>query len=154
MSEKNDIIEGPGFTIIDRRIGAKKTKEGSEEKTDKTETSKEAKSSVKKDIKEEKPGEEKRPREESSEKVPLPEVDFPSFIMSLSTSVFIHLGEIPDPTTNQKKIDLPLAKQTIDLISMLKEKTEGNRTEDEDRLMDELLYNLRMKFLALSNKNP
>jgi hypothetical protein len=81
-------------------------------------------------------------------------VDFPSFIMSLSTSVFIHLGEIPDPTTNQKSINLPLAKQTIDLIAMLKKKTEGNRTKDEDRLMDELLYNLRMKFLALSSKNP
>lgn len=154
MSEKDDIIEGPGFTIIDRRIGAKKTKEESADKTDETETSKDAKSSVKKGIEEEKSREREKPREEISEEVPLPEVDFPSFIMSLSTSVFIHLGEIPDPTSNQKSINLPLAKQTIDLIAMLKEKTEGNRTEDEDRLMDELLYNLRMKFLALSKKNP
>ena len=148
MSEKDDIIEGPGFTIIDRRIGAQKTKGGSADKADETEASKGEKSSLKKGIEEEKP------REEVSEEIPLPEVDFTSFIMSLSTSVFIHLGEIPDPTTNQKNINLPLAKQTIDLIAMLKEKTEGNRTEDEDRLMDELLYNLRMKFLAISKENP
>ncbi|MGA1842030.1 MAG: DUF1844 domain-containing protein [bacterium] len=154
MSEKDDIIEGPGFTIIDRRIGAKKTKERSGDKADETETSKDAKSSLKEGTEKEKPREREKPGEKVSEEIPLPEVDFPSFIMSLSTSVFIHLGEIPDPTTNQKNINLPLAKQTIDLIAMLKEKTEGNRTEDEDRLMDELLYNLRMKFLALSRENP
>lgn len=154
MSEKDDIIEGPGFTIIDRRIGAKKTKEEAVGKTGETETSRDTKSSLKKGSKEKEPREREKPREEISKEIPLPEVDFPSFIMSLSTSVFIHLGEIPDPTTNQKNINLPLAKQTIDLIAMLKQKTEGNRTKDEDRLMEELLYNLRMKFLALSNKNP
>ena len=82
----------------------------------------------------------------------MPEVDFPSFIMSLCTSVYIHLGEIPDPTTNQKEPNLPLAKQTIDLITMLKEKTEGNRTEDEDKLLDEMLYSLRMRYIAVLQK--
>ena len=154
MSEKDDIIEGPGFTIIDRRIGAKKTEKESGDKTIETETSKETKSSLKKGPEEEKTREGTMHQDENSEKADLPEVDFPSFIMSLSTSVFIHMGEIPDPTTNETRVNLPLAKQTIDLISMLKQKTEGNRTKDEDRLMDELLYNLRMKYLALSDKNP
>ena len=153
MSEKDDIIEGPGFTIIDRRIGAKKSKGEYTDETTKTKTSKDAKLSEEKEITEQESKEHKKPQDETSKEVPLPEVDFPSFIMSLSTSVFIHLGEIPDPTTNEKTINLPLAKQTIDLISMLKEKTEGNRSKDEDKLMDELLYNLRMKFLELSSQN-
>jgi hypothetical protein len=150
MSEKDDIIEGPGFTIIDRRIGAKKS-EG--QSADEAKTSQDDKSSVKEEVKEQESKAKEELKEETSGEIPLPEVDFPSFIMSLSTSVFIHLGEIPDPTTNEKAINLPLAKQTIDLISMLKEKTEGNRSKDEDKLMDELLYNLRMKFLELSNQN-
>jgi len=153
MSEKDDIIEGPGFTIIDRRIGAKKSSGESADNTDETKTSKEAKSSLKKGIKDQETRGQERSEGETSQEIPLPEVDFPSFIMSLSTSVFIHLGEIPDPTTNERSIHLPLAKQTIDLIAMLKEKTEGNRTKDEDNLMKELLYNLRMKFLELSSQN-
>lgn len=143
MSEKDDIIQGPGFTIIDRRIKSQKSTEGRKE--DKDTSSEKAQASG------EKAGTRK---DDEKEQAPMPEVDFPSFMMSLCTSVYIHLGEIPDPTTNQKETNLPLAKQTIDLITMLKEKTEGNRTEDEDKLLDEMLYSLRMRYLAMSQKRP
>jgi len=143
MSEKDDIIQGPGFTIVDRRIGAQKSEEG--HKKDKDTSSEKAQPS----------GEKTGTRKEAEkEEAPMPEVDFPSFIMSLCTSVYIHLGEIPDPTTNQKETNLPLAKQTIDLITMLKEKTEGNRTEGEDKFLDEMLYTLRMRYIAMSQKRP
>ncbi|MGA1796832.1 MAG: DUF1844 domain-containing protein [bacterium] len=143
MSEKDDVIQGPGFTIVDRRIGAQKSTEGP--KQDRDASSEKQKPSREKA--ETRKGEEK-------EQTPLPEVDFPSFIMSLCTSVYIHLGEIPDPTTNRKEPNLPLAKQTIDLITMLKEKTEGNRTEDEDKFLEEMLYSLRMRYIAVSQKRP
>jgi len=152
MSEKKeDVIEGPGFTIIDRRIGAKTSAGGSKTDTGKTEKGKTAQ---KHEGESGKTKEKEDLQAETSQEIPLPDVDFTSFMMSLCTSVFIHLGEIPDPTTNETHVNLPLAKQTIDLISMLKEKTEGNRTADEDKLMDEMLYTMRMKYLSASNQTP
>ena len=79
--------------------------------------------------------------------MPLPEVTFASFLISLSSSAFIHLGDIPDPTTGETKKDLPLAKQTIDLLGVLREKTRNNLQEDEEKLFDHLLYDLRMRFV-------
>ena len=79
---------------------------------------------------------------------------FSTFILSLSTSVLVNLGELPDPLKNENDVNLPLAKQTIGLIEMLMEKTKGNLTEDEDRLIDSMLYDLRMKYVeAAKNKN-
>ncbi len=83
----------------------------------------------------------------SAEEQPLPEVDFNSFIFSLSTSVLIQLGEIEDPFTQKSAKNLPLAKQTIDLIGMLKEKTKGNLTPQEERLIESILYDLRMRYI-------
>jgi hypothetical protein len=154
MSDKEDVIEGPGFTIIDRRIGAKKTEGDSAPKADKKASPGHDRASLKQEAQKKGTREKEKTEEKSSHEIPLPDVDFTAFVMSLCTSVFIHLGEICDPTTNQKCIDLPLAKQTIDIIAMLKEKTEGNRTKEEDQLIQEMLYNLRMQYLALSKKNP
>ncbi len=78
---------------------------------------------------------------------PLPEITFSSFLISLSSSAFIHLGDMPDPTTGQTAKNLPLAKQTIDLLGLLREKTRGNLQEDEERLFDHLLYDLRMRYV-------
>ncbi len=78
---------------------------------------------------------------------PLPPVDFSTFVSSLATSTLYHFGDIPDPQTNKRKKNLPLAKHTIDTIAMLKEKTKGNLTEEETRLIDEFLYNLRMRYI-------
>jgi hypothetical protein len=75
------------------------------------------------------------------------ELGFSTFILSLSTSALVHLAELPDPISNEKKINLPLAKQTIAIIEMLKEKTKGNLTEEEDQLIEDLLYDLRLKYV-------
>jgi len=78
---------------------------------------------------------------------PLPEVTFSSLIFSLSSTAFLHLGEIPDPGTGEKRKDLPLAKHVIDTIGMLKEKTEGNLTRDEKQLVDNILTDLRLRYV-------
>lgn len=82
---------------------------------------------------------------------PLPELNFSTFVFSLSTSALFHLGELPDPNTKQVCRNLPLAKQTIDILVMLKEKTVGNLDEEEDKLLTNLLYELRMKYVAVVN---
>ena len=79
-----------------------------------------------------------------------PTIDFASFVLSLATSAMMHMGEIPDPVTGRPVESLPAARQTIDVLYILKEKTKGNLTADEQRLMDSLLYELRLKFLAKS----
>ncbi|MCJ7749307.1 MAG: DUF1844 domain-containing protein [Desulfobacterales bacterium] len=81
------------------------------------------------------------------QEVPLPEISFINLIFSLSTSALIQLGEIQDPITQQLAKNLPLAKQTIDLIGMLKEKTKGNLTSDEEKVLENLLYDLRMRYV-------
>ena len=75
-------------------------------------------------------------------------VDFSSFVLSLATSAMAYLGEVPDPSTGKKVENLEGAKQMIDILSILKEKTQGNLESDEDRLLGSLLYELRMKYLS------
>ncbi len=76
---------------------------------------------------------------------------FTSFIMSLSTSALIYLGQVPDPVSGKTITDLMGARQTIDLISLLKEKTAGNLTPDEEGLIDGALYDLRMLFVKANS---
>jgi hypothetical protein len=81
----------------------------------------------------------------------LPPVEFTTFVLSLSHSALMHLGEAPDPETGgvvQK--NLLLARQTIDLIAMLEEKTKGNLTGDEERLLAQILFDLRMRYVEKS----
>ena len=75
------------------------------------------------------------------------QLTFSTFILSLCTSVLVSLGELPDPIKNDKQTNLPLARQTIGIIEMLTEKTKGNLTEEEERLMDSVLYDLRVKYI-------
>jgi hypothetical protein len=77
----------------------------------------------------------------------LPEIDFSTFVLSLTTSAMVHLGEAPHPDGATHN-DLPLAKQTIDILGMLKEKTAGNLSEEESRLLDEVLYDLRLRYVG------
>ena len=58
-----------------------------------------------------------------------------------------HIGEIPNPETGKTEKNLPLAKQSIDIIEMLKEKTKGNLDPEEEKLLDIVLYDLRMKYV-------
>jgi hypothetical protein len=78
---------------------------------------------------------------------PVPEITFSTFVYSLSTSVLVHLGEIPEPITEKMDKNLPLAKQTIDILGILQEKTKGNLTHEEENLLDSFLYDLRMRYV-------
>jgi hypothetical protein len=95
----------------------------------------------------------KKPRETTAEKKgdqtppPMPELTFSTFVYSLSTSVLVHLGEIPEPVTEKMEKNLPLAKQTIDILGILQEKTKGNLTPDEEDLLNGFLYDLRMRYV-------
>jgi hypothetical protein len=79
-----------------------------------------------------------------------PKLDFATFVLSLSHSALVHLGEAPHPDGDPPKKDLALARQTIDMLGMLEEKTRGNLTGDEERMLSQILYDLRMRFLELS----
>ncbi len=92
---------------------------------------------------------EKEKRENT--KVPLPEVTFATFILSLNTSALVHLGELPEPGKEKPECDLELARHAIDTIAMLKEKTKGNLTQEETALIDNILFDLRMKFVKKSS---
>ncbi len=95
-----------------------------------------------------KPEAEKREkREKREEPTPLPEINFATFVISLSSSALIHLGIAPDPMTGEQTKDLTIAKQTIDMLAMLQEKTRGNLTEEEAQLMESMLYDLRMRYV-------
>jgi len=86
-------------------------------------------------------------REEKAKRPPLPEVNFNSLVFSLSSSAFFHLGEIADPQTGKKEKDLPLAKHAIDTIDLLKQKTAGNLTEDEQKFIDAILDDLKLRYV-------
>jgi hypothetical protein len=83
----------------------------------------------------------------ATEESPLPEINFASFIFSLSTSAMYHFGDFPDPASGESRRNLPAAKQTIDILTILKTKTEGNLDENEKQLLDGMLYELRMRFI-------
>ena len=88
--------------------------------------------------------------EEGHENDPLPSIDFATFVLSLSHSALMHLGEAPHPDTNQIEANLPLAKQNIDLLVLFVEKTKGNLTGDEERLLAQVLFDLRMRYVERS----
>jgi hypothetical protein len=80
---------------------------------------------------------------------PLPHLSFSTFVFSLNSSALIHLGDYPDPVSGQVEPDLDLAKQTVDLLGLLKEKTRGNLTKEEEQLLDAILFDLRMRYVKL-----
>ena len=96
-------------------------------------------------------GSQHQDKKESSD-FKLPEPNFANFISSLASQVLVNLGELPHPITNKKEVNIEQAKYLIDVINMLQEKTKGNLTEDEQRLIDGLLYDLRMRFVGVASK--
>ena len=96
------------------------------------------------------PEEEKKERGEPAAE--FPEINFATFVFSLSSSVLIHLGLAPDPVTGEKKNELGLAKQTIDILGMLEEKTKGNLTNEEKQLMESILYDLRLRYVEAAKQ--
>ena len=81
---------------------------------------------------------------------PLPKINFATFVVSLNASALLHLGAIEDPTTGQTNKDLAMAKQTIDILSMLEEKTAGNLSTEEKNLLKNILYDLRIIYVKES----
>lgn len=79
------------------------------------------------------------------------QIDFPTFIFSLATSALIHSGYAPDSAGRAEKNE-ELAKQNIDLLGILKEKTKGNLTKEEEELMEGLLTQVRLKFVEAFKK--
>lgn len=81
----------------------------------------------------------------------LPAIDFVTFVLSLNHSALVHLGIAPDPGTGQLSKSLPLAKQTIDLLALMQEKTRGNLSGNEERTLENVLYELRLAFVAAAS---
>jgi hypothetical protein len=121
------------FTVRDKRFSAQKEGEKDSKVT------------------EEKQGEEFQRGGSPEQETVLPEINFINFLFSISTSALIQLGEIEDPISQQTAKNLPLAKQTIDLIGMLKEKTKGNLTPEEAKLIENILFDLRMRYVKATS---
>ena len=82
----------------------------------------------------------------------MPEVTFPAFIMSLNTSALYHLGEISDPATGKRITDLDLAKHAIDTLALIQNKTKGNLEKDEEELLKNILYDIKIRFVKAVKK--
>ena len=131
MPEKKD------FIIKDKRIFSEEDQD--KKKAEKAESSgKEAKAQESQDA---------AASEEAEASYQLPAINFPTFIFSLNSSTLVHLGIIDDPASGKKVKNLSLAKQTIDILGMLEEKTRGNLTKDEESMLKNILYDLRMLYV-------
>lgn len=86
-------------------------------------------------------------KEQNSPYDTLPKVDMNTFLLSLSSSAMVHLGEVPEPESGNTNINLGMARHTIDVLGMLEEKTQGNLTSDEEELLKNILFELRMKYV-------
>jgi hypothetical protein len=138
MAEKEK-EEKKSFRVVDKRVSAQE--EEQKEKPKKRSKGKKKKEAQPKETKEAKQ------KTQEEQPPPLPEVSFATFIYSLSTSALVHLGEIPEPITEKMDKNLPLAKQTIDILGILQEKTKGNLTQEEENLLNNFLYDLRMRYV-------
>lgn len=87
---------------------------------------------------------------ESSQTAPSPPVTFSSFVISLGSSSLMLMGEQLDPQQPSMPVNLPQAKEIIDLLSVLEAKTKGNLTSDEQTVLRDMLYALRMKYVTLA----
>ena len=96
--------------------------------------------------------EEKQEKKESAQpasdsEMRYPSVNFTNFILSLSTSALFHFGDFPENEGGTPQKNLPAAKQTIDILDMLHEKTKGNLDNDENSLLQGVLYELKMRYV-------
>ena len=80
----------------------------------------------------------------------LPAVDFTTFVLSLSHSARLHLGDAPDPVSGKSEVDLPMARHSIDLLGVIQEKTHGNLTGAEEQVLTQELDDLRVRYVEVS----
>jgi len=134
--------EEKGFAVKDKRLF---TEEGDV----RPETAEEGHG----EVKDEEPKETQQPEQRVEEEAPpLPEITFPAFVLSLHTSALLHIGDLQDPVSGETAVNLTAAKQMIDILSMLQDKTAGNLAEDEKKLLEEVLFDLRMKYIRKTEK--
>jgi hypothetical protein len=131
------------FVVKDRRIFAEEnldteTEEKEEKETPPADEKNEAESAAASE----------EPEAETQEPpLQFPEINFATFIVSLNHSALLHLGAIEDPSSGTKNKNLPIAKQTIDILSMLQEKTSGNLSTEEESMLKNILYDLRIMYV-------
>jgi len=142
--------EDKGFVVKDRRIFTDENKEA-EAKDEGTQTQPSTDEEVQSEptaAKTRAPEAPEPSKSDAPEEPPqFPEINFPTFVVSLNASALLHLGAIEDPTSGQKAKNLPMAKQTIDILSMLEEKTAGNLNNEEKNLLKNILYDLRLMYV-------
>lgn len=132
--------EGKGFTVQDHRRFAPETGEARPEAASQPEAA--AQAAQPNDA---------LPAQEAQQEA-LPEINFSTFVISLSTQALMHLGEIANPLSGKVEADVPVAKQMIDILGVLKDKTASNLTAHEDRLLQDILYDLRMRYVEAVKK--
>ena len=138
------------FEVKDRRIFSEQNREDdSQDQAQSTDSSPEAAEQASSSAEESQATEDQKgpSAAESQQEPPLPEINFATFVVSLNASALLHLGAIEDPNTGQATKDLAMAKQTIDILSLLEEKTEGNLTSEENNLIKSILYDLRIIYV-------
>ncbi|HEX4405184.1 MAG TPA: DUF1844 domain-containing protein [Polyangia bacterium] len=118
--------EKGGFTVTDRRIFADEKGEARVEQTS-------------------------SPAAAQAQTAP-PAIDFHTFVLSLGSSALLHLGELERPGSAGPEIDLPMAKNTIDILSMLQHKTRGNLTPEEQKLIEGLVYDLKLRYVEMTQR--
>ena len=142
MAEAGEKGEGRGFKVEDRRRFAQGSGEPIEA-GDKSDPAPEESASGPGAATGEKPA-------ASSDS--LAEINFSTFVISLSTQALMQLGEIPSPLTGKVESDFAVAKQMIDILGMLRDKSRGNLDEQETRLLEDVLYDLRMRYVEAVKK--
>ncbi len=143
MAAEEEKQEGKGFTVQDRRRFSPETGEAREDAVEAQEAANQA--SPQTTAAQERVEGAAQPND-------LPEIDFSTFVISLSTQVLMHLGEIANPVSDKVEADISVAKQMIDILAMLNEKTRGNLNPNEAQLMEGILFDLRMKYVEAVKK--
>jgi len=144
MTEEDERNDEEGFKVTDRRMFTAEGEVRPQEQEEQAAASPPTEVSGKPPAPEETRSR-SEPEDETRERV-----DFASFLISLATTGMVHMGEIPEPTTGQVMQNLEGARQMIEILTLLKEKTGGNLSGEEEHLLENLLYELRMKFLSKS----
>jgi hypothetical protein len=141
MAPEEQKQEGKGFTVQDRR----RFSETGESRANAEEPRQEPPPS----------GSESAPGTEThteASREPLAEINFSTFVISLSTQALMHLGEMANPLSGKVEKDVSVAKQMIDILGMLREKTRGNLDAGEEKLIGDILFDLRMRYVEAVKK--
>ena len=86
---------------------------------------------------------------------PASEINFVAFVLSLAHTAAVHFGDVPDPASGARaQPNPPAAQQMIDVLSLIEEKTRGNLTAEERQLLDQVLFELRLRYVEITRKGP